>query len=167
MSENFEYLEEFKTMLLSYNNRVSTEVFEAVFGIIDPKGYLSKEAELVFDVKHMKIPEPEKMKLYNDIQQIITLERHVNTIMRKSLKGKDFEKQVDFLIKKIKGLPERWQVGAKKQITDLLNSQVPKKAHDTPTLEALIETSKNITRCVDIQQKYNKAGVEPWQSKAQ
>lgn len=111
-------LEVFKVRLLSLNKNktLAPEVYKTVHKLITPSGYLSKEAQVIFDIDSLRMVESEKMKLIGEFHQLNTIVGHALTIMRKSTAGRDFEKQVDFIIKKIKNLPERWHDGVLNQL---------------------------------------------------
>ncbi|MDP3645417.1 MAG: hypothetical protein Q8S54_19815 [Bacteroidota bacterium] len=123
--KNTNELEELKVVLLLLNETHNLfGTYDFVFKIfLSPSGFFMKESGKVFDLRDMKIENSEKQKLYKVHAKMSTVSRHALTIMTKSIKGKDFERQVNFLIKKTKSLPDYLQDGMLNDIQNYIQEK--------------------------------------------
>ena len=152
-------LTELANFLKSLNEKKNPElVFNLCYSLERPDGFLSKEIEKIFDVKDLIISNDEKLKLIDKYQNLGIITKHCVTIFKKSLSGKDFEKQINFLIKKIEQQTEDYQAGILRQIKEFLDSDKAKKVKglDKKRITVMANLSATINETVRVQGEYDK-----------
>lgn len=155
MNTQSKEVDELKDRLLSLNKQNKPqEVFDLVYLFLDPKGYLSKEAEKIFDIGDLKLDNKEKRRLINNFHKLAIVKKHSLTILRKSLSNKDFENQVNLLVKKIDVLPSQWREGLLRQINDYFLNKAEPEDCDIKTIRAIAMVAKTLSNMMSTQLKY-------------
>jgi|GEM_PF-7134007 len=148
-------LEQLKELFMKYNENSSVGIFYFCLNLLAPNNFIRTKLMTIFEIREQKLGISERKAILKDLERLGSVERYLLTIMKKSLDGRDYERQVDYLIKKIYQIREEYRIA----IIEDINRHISEAVNDDSNMErknAFIELLKTLNQIADIQLKYEK-----------